>query len=111
MFAQVLDVGSLIDVKTVREARRELVGSRHRPRESPETRGFGSERIRLGAGAPARHLLTQQELVERRSANIRADIAVCMQETAAVALPAYVFARQLEGGAGAAQELRFLNAD
>ena len=106
VLAQVRDVGRLVEMKAVGEARRERL--RRPPSAAQSGRAARPRRpANSFSGVHARPAIASQhqELVERRAADVRADLAVRMQEAAAVALPADVFGGELEGGAGAAQEI------
>ena len=106
------NIRRLFEVKAVREARGERVrspmGRANRPSRAA---GAGHANRSPGCCVPAGERFAQQEFVERRAADVGADVAVRMQEAAALALPAQVFAGELVGGAGALHEIRLRDAE
>ena len=111
MRAQVTHVGLLFEMEPVRETRRERAPLAHGTREPAESRGRAGHGKCLGHAGPARERFALQEFVERRTANLGADLAVRMQVAAARALPVQVLGRELVGGAGLLHEVRFRDAE
>src|SRR5688572_13562797 len=98
-------------MEAVREARLQRDAVAHRPGETAERGRRGRERVVRRGVCAAAESVSQQQLVERHARDLSAELAVCVQESAALALPADVFGGELEGGSGAMHEVGFLDAE
>src|SRR5687768_16714625 len=98
-------------MKGVREARLQRGAFAHRARETAERSRRGRERVVRRRVRAAGEPVAQQQLVERHAPDVAAELAVRVQEAAALALPADVFGGELEGGAGALYEVGLLDAE
>ena len=99
------DIGRLVEMKAVGEARGQGLRITHGPGEAPEAGGHRRQRVVLRSFEVSVDGLQHQVLVEGRAADVAADLAVRMQEAAAVALPSEMFGGELERGPGATHEV------